>query len=64
VVRLKGGDLILAPGVVTVHSTHSRVVELIPAGSRVLDLGSGYGGVCAALKVRGCYVVGCDRKVR
>jgi glycosyltransferase involved in cell wall biosynthesis len=41
-------------------STHSRVVELIPSGSRVLDLGSGTGEVGAALKAKGCFVVGCD----
>lgn len=42
-------------------SSHSRAVELIPPGASVLDLGSGSGMVGAALKERGCRVVGCDR---
>ncbi|MBW0005857.1 MAG: glycosyltransferase [Hyphomicrobiales bacterium] len=41
-------------------STHSRVVELVPEGARVLDLGSGIGAVGAALKAKGCFVTGCD----
>lgn len=41
-------------------STHSRVLELVPAGARVLDLGSGLGAVGAALKKKNCVVVGCD----
>jgi len=42
-------------------STHSRVIDMIPAGSSVLDLGSGIGAVGAALKrEKGCRVVGCD----
>lgn len=41
-------------------STHSRVVELVPEGARVLDLGSGIGAVGAALKKKGCFVIGCD----
>ena len=41
-------------------STHSRVRELVPPQARVLDLGSGSGAVGAALKQKGCYVVGCD----
>src|SRR5262249_28811147 len=42
------------------ESSHSRMLELIPEKSRVLDLGSGLGAVGAALKNKGCYVVGCD----
>jgi glycosyltransferase involved in cell wall biosynthesis len=41
-------------------STHSRVLGLVPEGTRVLDLGSGLGAVGAALKVKKCAVVGCD----
>jgi len=42
-------------------STHSRVVELVPAGVRVLDLGSGTGAVGAMLKTtKGNVVTGCD----
>jgi len=42
-------------------STHSRVVELVPDGASVLDLGAGIGAVGAALKERkGCRVIGCD----
>jgi glycosyltransferase involved in cell wall biosynthesis len=48
------------PSKLEFDSTHSRVLALIPPGSRVLDLGSGIGAVGAALKQRGCYVVGCD----
>ena len=48
------------PSKLEFDSTHSRVIELIPSGARVLDLGSGIGAVGAALKQKGCYVVGCD----
>jgi len=42
-------------------STHSRVLELIPAAASVLDLGCGLGSVGAALKKKkDCRVVGCD----
>lgn len=41
-------------------STHSRVLQLVPDGARVLDLGSGFGAVGAALKKKNCVVVGCD----
>ena len=51
------------PSKLEFDSTHSRIIELIPPGSRVLDLGSGLGAVGAALKERGCYVVGCDMEV-
>jgi glycosyltransferase involved in cell wall biosynthesis/2-polyprenyl-3-methyl-5-hydroxy-6-metoxy-1,4-benzoquinol methylase len=43
-------------------STHSRVLELVPAEARVLDLGCGIGAVGAALKKKNCTVVGCDVK--
>jgi glycosyltransferase involved in cell wall biosynthesis len=43
------------------ESSHSRIIELVPEGARVLDLGSGIGAVGLALKERkGCVVVGCD----
>jgi glycosyltransferase involved in cell wall biosynthesis len=43
------------------ESTHSRIIELVPAGARVLDLGSGMGAVGAALKEKkGCVITGCD----
>jgi glycosyltransferase involved in cell wall biosynthesis len=48
------------PSKLEFDSTHSRVVSLVPAGARVLDLGSGLGIVGAALKQKGCYVAGCD----
>ena len=41
-------------------STHRTVVEMIPPGSRVLDLACAGGYVGAELKRRGCYVVGTD----
>jgi glycosyltransferase involved in cell wall biosynthesis len=41
-------------------STHSRVLKLVPEGSRVLDLGSGLGAVGAGLKAKKCTVIGCD----
>ena len=43
------------------ESTHSRVVDLVPEGKRVLDLGAGAGGVGAKLKIeKHCTVIGCD----
>jgi len=42
-------------------STHSRVYEMVPSGSRVLDLGSGTGALGATLKERkNCTVTGVD----
>lgn len=51
------------PSKLEFDSTHSRVIQMIPAGSRVLDLGSGIGAVGAALKDKGCHVVGCDMEM-
>jgi glycosyltransferase involved in cell wall biosynthesis len=49
------------PSKLEFDSTHTRVYDLIPAGSRVLDLGCGIGAVGAALKVRkNCLVTGVD----
>ena len=49
------------PSKLDFDSTHSRVVELVPDGASVLDLGAGMGAVGAALKERkGCKVIGCD----
>ena len=49
------------PSKLDFESTHSRVIELVPEGARVLDLGSGMGAVGAALKEKkGCVVTGCD----
>ena len=48
------------PSKLDFESTHSRVIELVPGGTRVLDLGSGMGAVGAALKEKGCAVTGCD----
>lgn len=48
------------PSKLAFDSTHSRIVSMIPSGSRVLDLGSGAGLVGKALKDKGCYVAGCD----
>jgi glycosyltransferase involved in cell wall biosynthesis len=51
------------PSKLEFDSTHSRVLELVSDGARVLDLGCGTGMVGAALKrTKGCYVVGCDTK--
>jgi glycosyltransferase involved in cell wall biosynthesis len=49
------------PSKLDFESTHSRVVELIPEGARILDLGSGMGAVGAALKdIKHCTITGCD----
>ena len=49
------------PSKLDFDSTHSRVVDLIPERSRILDLGSGMGSVGAALKdIKNCTVTGCD----
>src|SRR5262249_13437411 len=49
------------PSKLDFQSTHSRVLDLVPERSRVLDLGSGMGAVGAALKERKrCNVTGCD----
>ena len=48
------------PSKLDFESTHSRVIEIVPEGARVLDLGSGTGAVGAALKEKGCVVTGCD----
>jgi 2-polyprenyl-3-methyl-5-hydroxy-6-metoxy-1,4-benzoquinol methylase len=43
------------------ESTHTRVLDLVPRGARVVDLGSGLGAVGAALKQqKQCRVFGCD----
>ena len=45
------------PSKLEFESTHSRVIELVSQGARVLDLGSGMGAVGAALKEKkGCVV--------
>lgn len=43
------------------RSPHSLAVAAVPPGSRVLDLGCADGYVGAALRERGCHVVGVDR---
>ena len=49
------------PSKLEFDSTHSRAFDLVPPGSRVLDLGSGSGAVGAALKARkACFVTGID----
>jgi 2-polyprenyl-3-methyl-5-hydroxy-6-metoxy-1,4-benzoquinol methylase len=50
------------PSKLEFDSSHSRVVELVREGANVLDLASGMGGVGAALKKKGCTVVGCDKE--
>jgi len=41
-------------------STHKLALDMIPHGSRVLDLGCAGGYMGAELRARGCYVVGVD----
>jgi glycosyltransferase involved in cell wall biosynthesis len=49
------------PSKLDFDSTHTRVLELVAPGSRLLDLGSGMGAVGAALiEQKGCAVVGVD----
>jgi 2-polyprenyl-3-methyl-5-hydroxy-6-metoxy-1,4-benzoquinol methylase len=49
------------PSKLDFDSSHSRILDLVLAGSRVLDLGSGMGAVGLALKTRkSCTVIGCD----
>jgi glycosyltransferase involved in cell wall biosynthesis len=49
------------PSKLEFDSTHSHVYELVPEGSRVLDLGSGTGALGAALRERkNCSVTGVD----
>jgi methionine biosynthesis protein MetW len=49
------------PSKLDFNSSHRRVLDMIPEGARVLDLGSGSGEVGAALKdQKNCFVVGCD----
>lgn len=40
--------------------SHRRMLEAVPGGARVLDIGCAGGYVAAALKQRGCVVVGID----
>ncbi|MEE8170837.1 MAG: methyltransferase domain-containing protein [Phycisphaerae bacterium] len=42
-------------------SVHQRVIESVPRGSTVLDLGCGAGHVARALRERDCFVVGVDQ---
>jgi len=39
---------------------HKIAVEHVPSGSRVLDVGSGYGEVCRELQNKDCHVTGLD----
>jgi glycosyltransferase involved in cell wall biosynthesis len=49
------------PSKLDFQSTHSRIIDLVAAKARVLDLGSGLGAVGHALKERKrCIVTGCD----
>jgi glycosyltransferase involved in cell wall biosynthesis/ubiquinone/menaquinone biosynthesis C-methylase UbiE len=49
------------PSKLDFESSHSRVLELVEPGSRVLDVASGMGAVGTALKkTKACTVVGCD----
>ena len=43
-------------------STHSRMIDLIAANSRIPGLGCGSRTVGAALKDKGCHVVGCNKE--
>jgi methionine biosynthesis protein MetW len=46
------------------HGTHGVVLSLVPAGSRVLDVGCATGYLGAALAARDCRVRGLDRDER
>lgn len=43
-------------------SPHSTALALIPPGARVMDVGCADGHVAAALKAKGCHVIGVDRR--
>jgi 2-polyprenyl-3-methyl-5-hydroxy-6-metoxy-1,4-benzoquinol methylase len=43
-------------------SSHHRILEAVRAGSRVLDVGCAGGYLAAALRERGCFVVGVDAR--
>lgn len=43
-------------------STHSWVIEHVPAGATVLDIGCSDGHVAAALAAKGCRVIGVDQE--
>lgn len=43
------------------RSTHSIAVDETPAGSTVVDVACGPGYLCAALKAKGCRVIGVDQ---
>ena len=42
-------------------SSHSYAIEAVPAGARVLDIGSGPGDIASELKRKGCRVLTIDR---
>ncbi len=42
------------------HGAQAKIIESIPTGSRVLDVGCGPGNLDAALKRKGCYLVGVE----
>ena len=50
------------PAKLDFESPHSFVVDAMPNGARVLDLGCGGGLVAAAIRRRGCYVAGVDTR--
>lgn len=46
---------------VAFDSSHRAAINAVPAGARVLDIGSAAGHVAAALREKGCSVVGIDQ---
>ncbi|HEU4657343.1 MAG TPA: methionine biosynthesis protein MetW [Capillimicrobium sp.] len=55
------GDLVERHGL---SSSHRLVIELVPPGSRVLDVGCAEGYLAAELVARGCEVVGIEPDAR
>ncbi|MGV3722780.1 MAG: class I SAM-dependent methyltransferase [Actinomycetota bacterium] len=41
-------------------NAHERIASLVPAGSRVLDIGCGFGAIARSLAARGCKVTGIE----
>ncbi len=42
------------------HGAQAKIIQSVPLGTKVLDVGCGPGNLDSALKERGCYVVGIE----